>query len=836
MQFSSGFFKRLAILAAIGGMLAISAPAYAQSIIVQGSQRVEAETIRNYFRGSDQARINEAVKDLYATGLFSDVQVSRQGSSIVVRVVENQMVNRVAFEGNSRLKGATLIKEVQSRSRGAYSPATVQADVERLRDIYRRSGRGDVQINPRTVPLPNGTVDIVFAINEGGKTGVRSIDFVGNNAFGSYRLRNLMNTTQMNFMSWFKDSDVYDPDKISGDLERIRRFYLRKGYADFRITGSDARYDEAGKGWIVTITVSEGEPYTVSSVRVDSRLPDVDPELLTRRANIKVGSTYDGDQVEKAVQNITREVARKGYAFASARPQGDRNPASRTIALTFMVEEGPRVYVERIVVRGNTRTRDYVVRREFDIGEGDAYNRVLVDRAEKRLNNLGFFKTVRISNQPGSSPDRVIIVVDVEDKPTGSFGISGGYSTQDGLIAEVSLAEANFMGRGQFARAAVTAGQRTRGIELSFTEPYFMGYRMAAGVDLFYKETRNSRFALYDSTVAGATLRLGLPVTDEISLGFRYSLYSTQLRIPNNASRPFNDCNPLQPGSATFLPADPSVQDPNGNWPTISCVTNGEASLAVKEAAMGRWLTSSVGYSLIYNTLDNVRNPTEGLYAELRQDIAGLGGDAKWLRTTGDVRYYYPLFDDVVLMARTQGGHMFSFNSNGLRIIDHFNNGSNIVRGFAPGGMGARDLALGLDRRGAGLGGTKYAGVTAEVQFPIFGLPKEVGLRGALYVDAGTLFGYEGRTDYRGLFGFAAPLAGVACTVQSPVLVNGGGTPYTQSACLNLRDEKLIRVSTGVSLLWASPLGPIRFNYSFVLRKDKNDVEQRFQFTGGGSF
>jgi outer membrane protein insertion porin family len=833
MQFFRGFVKRLAVAALLGyAAVMTSIPASAQTIVVQGTQRVEAETIRSYFRGSDQGRINAAVKELYGTGLFSDVQVSRQGNTIVVRVVENQTVNRVAFEGNSRLKGAALIKEVQSRSRGAYNPSTVEADLQRLRDIYRRAGRGDAQVSVRTVPLPNGSVDVVFTINEGGKTGIRSIDFVGNNAFSSYRLRNLMNTTQMNFMSWFKDSDVYDPDKISGDLERIRRFYLKKGYADFRVTGSDARYDEASKGWVVVITVDEGQPYVVSSVRVDSRIADVDSALLTGRTGIKPGSTYDGDKVEKAVQSLTREVARKGYAFAAARPQGDRNPADRTIALSFVIEEGPRVYVEKIVVRGNTRTRDYVVRREFDIGEGDAYNRVLVDRAERRLNNLGFFKTVRISNQPGSAPDRVIIIVDVEDKPTGSFGISGGYSTQDGFIAEVSVAESNFMGRGQFARASVTLGQRTRGVELSFTEPYFMGYRLAAGGDLFYKETRNSRYALYDSTVAGATLRVGLPITEEISLGLRYSLYGTEIRLPNNARRPFNDCSiPIEnvtPGNGTSPFPDPSLAGS-----TVTCLTNGEASLAIKEAAAKNWLTSLVGYSLTYNTLDNVRDPREGLYAEIRQDIAGLGGDAKWLRTTADMRYYYPLWDDIVAFGRFQGGHILKFGT--LRTIDHFNNGSNIVRGFAPGGMGPRDISAGLDPRGAGLGGTKYAGVTAEVQFPIFGLPKEVGLRGALYVDAGTMFGYQGRTLFNefGTVPVGTPLNAAGCVINTN---NAGGVPYIQNNCLSVRDQKLIRVSAGASILWASPLGPIRFNYSFVLRKDKHDVEQRFQFTGGGSF
>ncbi len=831
-----GFAKRLIATGCVAaGLLTAGAvvPVYAQTIVVQGTQRVDAETIRSYFRGSDQGRINDAVKELYGTGLFSDVRVTRDGGRIVVTVVENQMINQIAFEGNSRLKSAVLSKEVQSRSRGAYNPSTVEADVQRLRDVYRRAGRGDATITSRTVPLANGRLDVVYTVNEGGKTGVRSIVFNGNNAYSNYRLRNLMETTQMNFMSWFKDSDVYDPDKISADLERIRRFYLKNGYADFRILGNDSRYDEAERGWVVAITVEEGQPYTVASVNVDSRIPDVPAETLISRTGISAGQRYDGDRVEKAVTELTREVARKGYAFASARPNGDRNPANHTISLTFVVEEGPRVYIERIVVRGNTRTRDYVVRREFDLGEGDAYNRVLVDRAEKRLNNLGFFKAVKISNQPGSAPDRVVVIVDVEDKPTGSFGISGGFSTTDGFLAEVSVSEANFMGRGQYAKASVTYGQRTRGIDLSFTEPYFMGYRMSAGADLFFKETRNSRYSVYESSTAGGALRLGIPITEEFTVGLRYSLYRTEITIPNDASRPFNDCaipiTGLTPGTA----GGPPAQTP-ASTETYSCLTNGEASLAIKEA-VGSRITSLVGGSLVYSTLDNGRNPTSGLYAELRGDVAGLGGDSRFARVTGDARYYYPIWDDVVGFVRAQGGHTMAYGGEQLRIIDNFNVGSSIVRGFAPNGLGPRDVSIGVDNRTASLGGTTYFGGTAEVQFPIFGLPKEVGLKGAIFADAGTLFGYSGRTNFAELAGYTA---GTDCALM-PTLFNSSvptPTPYSPAGCVTVRDKHTIRSSVGVGLLWASPLGPIRFDYAVALTKDKYDITQRFKFSGGGSF
>jgi outer membrane protein insertion porin family len=823
MQFTRVFKNRLAtatFLVAAG--ITVAGPAFAQSVVVQGNRRVDAETIRSYFTSTDQAGVNEGVKGLYATGLFSNVKVSRQGSAVTVSVVENNVINRVAFEGNSKLKSDQLATEVQSRSRGAYNPATVEADIQRIREIYRRGGRGDAGVKARTVDLPNGRIDVVFTIDEGSKTGVRSINFVGNQAMSAGRLRNLMQTTEMNLLSWLKTTDVYDPDRIAADQELIRRYYLKNGYADFRVVGSDAVYDEAKKGWNVTITVEEGQQYRIGSINIESRLSDIEAGSLRSLLTMKEGDVYNGDQVERTVEALTREAAKRGYAFTSARPRGDRNPGNASIALGFVLEEGPRVYIERVNVRGNTRTRDYVVRREFEIGEGDAYNRVLIDRAERRLNNLGFFKVVRITNEPGSTPDRVVVNVDVEDQPTGSFAISGGYSTVDGIISEVSLTESNFLGRGQFVRAAVSLGQRTSGVDLSFTEPYLWG-RIAGGVDLFAKRNVNSRYALYDSTTVGTSLRLGLPLTEEISFAPRYSIYQTKLTIPNNTDRPFNDCtNPIvgfTPDSPGAISANPAAG--------ITCLGNGEASLAIKEAA-GERLTSLVGYTLSYNSLDNLKNPSQGFYGEVRQDVAGLGGDAKFFRTSFDTRFYRPLYDDVIGFVRLQGGNIAGYGGTKLRIVDNFNLGPGLVRGFAPGGLGPRDVTDPNNLRGGGLGGTTFVGGTLEAQFPILGLPKEIGLKGALFADAGTIFGYKGNTVFTNLVPSGAGWnAGTqTCTTQTT----------TQAACITVQDSHKIRSSVGASLLWASPLGPIRFDYAWVISKDRYDQTQAFRFSGGTSF
>ena len=818
--------KRLVLATALVSVASVlGTGAFAQSVEVRGSQRVDAETIRNYFGGTDPARVNQAVKELYATGLFSAVRTERAGGKIIVFVTENQLINRVAFEGNSKLKSEVISSEIQSKSRGAYNPSTVQADIERILDLYRRGGRSDATVTARTVDLPNGRVDVVYTINEGGKTGVRSIEFRGNNEFSSSRLRNLMQTTEMNWLSFFKSTDVYDPDKIASDQELIRRFYLKNGYADFRIIGSDVQYNADGKGYDLVVTVDEGRQYRVGSVNVETQIPDLDRTVLASTVKLAVGEVYNGDLVDKSVEAMTREVARKGYAFSSARPRGERDPATGLISLTFVVEEGPRVYIERINVRGNTRSRDYVIRREFPLGEGDAYNRVLIDKAEKRLNGLGYFKKVRITNEPGSAPDRIVVNVDVEDQSTGSFSISGGYSTVDGIIAELAVSESNLLGRGQYARVAVTGGQRTRGVEFSFTEPYFMDYRLAGGFDLFAKQNRNSLYSVYDSTTVGGTLRLGVPVTDEISFSPRYSLYQSKITIPNNSSRPYNDCtDPLAgvtPGKQGVVNPDGTI-GPNNSY---NCLTNGEASLAVKEISGARMI-SQVGYSLTYNTLDNPRNPTQGFYAEFKQDVAGAGGDARFLRTTGEARYFHPIWDDVVGFVKAQGGNVFAFGGDQLRVTDNFNLGPSLVRGFAPGGIGPRDVSSGLPSNNNSLGGTNYVGASAELQFPLFGMPKDLGLKGALFADAGTLFGYEGKTNF-------------GATSTTPCVAGNVAPNFTQGSCITLdKDAKnaLIRSSVGASLLWASPLGPIRFDYAFVLSKASTDVGQAFRFSGGGAF
>jgi outer membrane protein insertion porin family len=794
------------------GSVATAPVAHAQtaaSIVVVGNRRVEAETIRSYFRPGpggrlDAAAIDAAIKALYATGLFQDVRLSQAGGRLTVTVVENPVINRVAFEGNRRLKDEQLSAEIQSRPRGTFSRPLVQADTQRLVDLYRRAGRYDVTIVPKMIELPNNRVDLVFEINEGEKTGVKEIRFVGNNAYSAYRLRDVIRTAESNLLSFLQNNDIYDPDRIEADRDLLRRLYLKNGYADVRIVSASAQYDPGRKGFIVTFVIDEGPRYRFGTVDVQSSVRAIDPSLLRSRLRMSQGDVYNAEAVEKTVEDMTIEAARRGYAFATVRPRGERNFTDHTINVVFVVEEGPRVYIERINIRGNTRTRDYVIRREFDIGEGDAYNRAMIDRAERRLKNLNYFKTVRITNEPGSAPDRVVLNVEVEEQSTGEFSVAGGYSTADGFLAEVSIAERDLLGRGHYARAAVTYGQRARGFELSFVEPYFLDYRLALGLDGFIKTTLASAYVSYDSRVVGGSVRLGFALSETLSLQLRYSAYQQDITLPSQ----YTNCN----ANAALGPV--TVPDAPG-FSGLNCYGDGEASLPVRiELADGAKLTSLIGYTLSYNTLDNNRNPTSGLYAELRQDFAGVGGDVNFIRTTGDARYYRELFGDLVGMVRVQGGHVAGWGNRGLRMLDHFQMGPNLVRGFAPAGLGPRDLTPGSFNDA--LGGTLYWGATVEVQMPLYFLPKETGIKVAAFADAGSLW------DYRGPTGWARTNETLRCAGVATVPCFGNDT--------------LVRTSAGVSLIWDSPFGPLRFDYAVPLTKTGYDRVQEFRFGGGTRF
>jgi outer membrane protein insertion porin family len=848
------------VLFGVASFVVASAPALAQSagaqIVVEGNRRVEAETIRSYFKVApgehlDAAKIDSALKALYSSGLFQDIRISQSGGRLVVTVVEAPVIDRIAFEGNNKLKDEQLQQEIQSKARGTLSKAMVQADVTRIIEVYHRNGRFDVQVVPKIVERPNNRVDLVFEIREGEKTGVRSIIFVGNHAYSDYRLKEVIKTSTSNFLSFLQTTDVYDTDRIEADRDLIRRFYLTHGYADVQVVSATGEYDPSIKGFIITFTIEEGALYHFGNVEVQSNIRAVDPVALQHVLRMHRGDIYNGDSVEKSVEDVTVEITKHGYPFATVRPRGDRDPQNHLINVAFVVDEGVRAYIERINIRGNTRTRDYVVRREFDISEGDPYNRALIDRAERRIKSLNFFKTVKITNEPGSAPDRVVINVDVEEQSTGDFSVMGGYSTADGFMGQVSVSERNLLGTGRYGKVSGTLGQYIRGIELGFVEPYFFDQRLSAGVDLFARQTLSSPFLSYGSTSYGTNLKTGVPLREDLSLQVRYSIYWTQINLVSS----LNDCNNVNPNFATTFPTLNAAnaaaaagvisaaypfylaEAALGNQyncmtaaPSLGGFPENVASLPVREElSFGGYLTSLAGYGLTYNTLDNNKRPTSGVLLSFGQDIAGLGGDAKYLRTVVDFRSYYEVVSDLVGIMHLQGGDMFGLTkgpngeSNYVRMLDDFKMGPNLVRGFQPAGLGPRDLTPGTS--GDALGGTYYWGASLEVQYPFYFLPKDAGFRGAVFVDSGAEWGYKGETTF--------PSNG---EVNGFITTNTGQTFFCGNCALQFADTAAPRVSVGASLIWDSPFGPLRFDFAYPIVKQPYDRVQWFQFGGGTRF
>jgi outer membrane protein insertion porin family len=836
--------------------------ANASAIIVEGNRRVDADTIRSYFRVApgehiDAAKIDSALKALYASGLFQDIRISHSGNRLVVIVVEAPVIDRLAFEGNNKIKDEQITQELQSKARGTLSRAMVQADVQRIIEVYHRNGRFDVQVVPKIIERPNNRVDLIFEIREGEKTGVKSIIFVGNHAYSDYRLKEVVKTSTSNFLSFLQTTDVYDPDRIEADRDLIRRFYLSHGYADVQVVSAVGEYDPAIKGFIITFTIEEGLQYRFGSVEVQSNIRSVNSESLRHVLRMRRGDIYNSDAVEKTVEDVTVEITKHGYPFATVRPRGDRNPQDRTISVIFLLDEGARAYIERINIRGNTRTREYVIRREFDISEGDPYNRALIDRAERRIKGLNFFKTVKITNEPGSAPDRVVINVDVEEQSTGDFSVMGGYSTADGFMAQVSISERNLLGTGRYGKASVTYGQYIRGAELSFVEPYFLDQRLSGGVDLFGRQSLSSPYLSYGTETIGTNLRLGVPLREDLSFQARYSIYWNQINLVSS----LNDCNNTNPNFTTSFPTVNAINAATaagvlgaaypgfaaalagggqnnclfstGNWATGGAPIF-EASLPVRyELAQGGYLTSLAGYGLTYNTLDNNKHPTSGILVSFGQDFAGLGGDAKYIRSVLDVRGYYEVTPDLVGILHLQGGDMLGLTNCGadtcangsgyVRMLDDFKMGPNLVRGFAPAGIGPRDITSATANDA--IGGTKYWGASLEFQYPFYFLPKDAGIRGAVFIDSGSEWGYRAETSW--------PANG---EVNGAITTATGTTFLCGNCAMQYADSAMPRVAVGGSIIWDSPFGPLRFDLAYPILKQPYDRTQFFQFGGGTRF
>lgn len=669
------------------------------SIQVEGNRRVDDDTVRSYVTLSpgqrySEAAASESVKLLFQTGLFEDVTIGMSSTRLVVTVVEAALINRVVFEGNKRLEDAMLAAEVESQPRGMLTRAKVQRDTQRLLQIYRRIGRFGARVEPKIIDLPDNRVNLIFEIDESEKTAISRINFVGNIAFSDPQLREVVTSRQQNWLSWLRTTDIYDPERLEADQELLRRHYLKSGYADFRVISAVAELDRERNVFFITITVEEGERYDFGFIEIESNVPDIDPEALRGMVRTREGRIYNAELVEKTSEELTIELAKSGYAFAQIRPRADRDAANLTIGITYVVDEGQRAYVERINIRGNTRTLDSVIRREFDFAEGDPYNRVLVDRARRRLLGLRYFEQVQITNEPGSTADRVIVNVDVVEQPTGEFSVGAGFSSSSGFLANMSIGERNFLGRGQKVNFGVGVGEDSQTFDFGFTEPYFMGRRVSAGFDVFARTYDASDNTEYDRSDIGGKLRLGLPLNENLRLNLSYSLFQRD----------------------------------------ISNVTTTGPNMASQAIILsqGEKIYSIGAYEFVYSTLDNAGRPRNGVIAKFGQELAGIGGDVNYIKTEASITHFHEVRPRLVTMLQLKGRHIEGWDGDRVFPVDA--GVGSTIRGFESNGIGPRDQ--GTDDS---IGGKVFVSATAELQFPIPVIPDDLGFSAALFADAAIL-------------------------------------------------------------------------------------------------
>jgi outer membrane protein insertion porin family len=765
-----------------------------QRIIVKGNERIEPQTVISYLpiqAGDpvDPAKIDLALKALFRTDLFSNVSIELQGGDLVVNVVENPIINRVLFEGNKGLKEDKIKDEVQVRPRGIFTRAKVQADVGRIVELYRRSGRISATVTPQIIQLPQKRVDVIFKIDEGPKSGILRVNFLGNHAFSDNDLRDVVVTEQSHWYKFFSSNANYDPDRLEYDKEQLRKYYRNRGYYDFRVISAVAELSPDKNGFVVTYTIDEGPEYKFGKINVETELKKLDKNVLQSLVPIRSGEDYQDEKIEQATDALTFAAGAAGFAFVDVRPRYTANREKKTVDVTFDVKEGPRVYVDRVDIVGNTATLDYVIRREMNVAEGDAYNRALVDRSKNQIKALGFFKDVDITETPGSAPDRTGLQVKVDEQPTGELSFSAGYSSVDQLVVDVGVTQRNFRGRGQNVRARVSIGSLRQQVDLSFTEPRFLGRDLAAGVDAYYYRYDLTQYSAYKTSSVGTNLRVNFP----LSLNSRGSMQYT-----------------LRDDSVTI---DDIYCDP----------TTGLISSSLCDQR-GTFLTSAIGYGYNLDRRNDPIHPTRGFYFSINQDLAGVGGDVKYLKTEGQGGWYHGFSKAFILSVTGSGGFIGGWSGDHVRINDRFFKGGDTFRGFQIAGIGPRDLS---DGRSDALGGKAYAIGSVELTVPTF-LPEQYGIKAALFSDVGTL----------GL------LDGVDKLAPTPIDPNDLTKGYQKDAQGRLimetnpdvKDNLGLRASAGLSIFWRSPMGPIEFDFSQVLAKETYDKTETFRFSTSTRF
>ncbi len=861
-----------------------------KSLRVEGSQRIEPETVLSYTRlrvgqPFNNASLDQAIKDLYASDLFADVSISGANTSdIILRVRENPIINRVIFEGNKRLKDDKIKKEVKLAPRQIFTRTAVRQDVARIIELYRRQGRFAAVVEPMMVSLDQNRVDVIFEITEGPKSKVQQINIIGNHVFSDDKLRGQMATKQARFFRLLSSNTSYDQDRLAYDQQKLRQFYLTEGYADFRVTSAVAELTPDKRDFIITYVVEEGKRYKFGDVTVDSEIRDFDNKKLAASLPLKKGDWYNAKLVEDSVDQLSQSAGLFGYAFTEVSPEFQRDPETLTMGINFHIAQAQRTYVERIDINGNTQTQDKVIRREIRLAEGDAFNSFQVKRSQDRINSLGFFQDkLEIKQSQGSAPDRVLLETNVEEKSTGELQLSAGYSSLERFIIQANITQRNFRGKGQELRAGVNYSSYSKSIELGFTEPYLFDKNIALGGDVFRRDynsfnfTNNQRNTTYSQVSTGFQLRTGVPLTEYWSLSGRYGLSQDNVTLDGQ----FFTNGVCDPAKAGRYLCD----------------------------AIGDRLTSSVGYSLIYDSLNSRLRPTAGTSFAFSQDFAGLGGDVKYIRTRANFAKYYGIGSGFVFSTLAEGGYIFSLeNSRGpgidkIRITDRFYLGNPQFRGFDIRGVGPRIQRIQysdatpaqtlLDGRDQiiddALGGKAYYLARAELEIPLGSGARELGLRPSIYAQIGSLFDitrplptavfpklidpttgkeYVGALDIpqvgtNGQPLFTYPVTTttsdangnpITTTVATPTLCATGTPTGENMACVGtmanprytvpqtpfverfLGDSATPRLTVGIGVNWNSPFGPLRIDIAKAIVKQKGDDDKLITFNVGTQF
>ncbi len=836
-----------------------------RTISVIGAERLEPTTILSYIRlrvGQDYtaAAADEALKDLGATELFSSSSIRNDNGNVVITVTENPVINRIVLEGNKRLKEDKIFPEIKLSPRQIFTRSKVRADVARIIELYKRQGRFAAQVEPKMVQLPQNRVDVVFEISEGPKSKVRQINILGNEKFSDGELRGEMVTKQSRLTSFFSSNTSYDPDRLAFDQQKLRQFYLTEGYADFRVVSAVAELTPDQRDFIITYVVEEGERYTFGKVEVDSQLRDFDSELMSGNLPMKPGDFYNAKTVEDTIEQLTELAGRFGYAFADVQPRYRRSPEDLTMNITFILREAPRVYVERVDVNGNTLTQDKVVRREFRIAEGDAFNSLAIQRTTARINSLGYFQeNFEVSQVEGAAADRIILEANVEERPTGELQFSAGFSSIEQFILAGSIRQRNFRGRGQTIGLSLNYSQFSRSAQVSFTEPYMFDRNISAGIDIYRRDFNSFNFnnrernTTFEQGTTGFAMRVGVPLTEFMSLIGSYTLNYEEVTLDENQF--FSDldgdgvreCDPLLAGR--FL-----------------C------------DALGNRLSSILGLSLNYNSLNSRLRPTRGRTISLSSEFAGLGGDVRYLRFRGRAQQFWSVGrSGFIFSVLAEGGTIIPLQDRGgpnvddVLLTDRFFLGEPQFRGYDIRGVGPRILTQPYqlidgvptpltDRnriRDDALGGRNYYLGRAELEIPLGTGARELGLRPSIWVDVGALWGVQApilqdnpnglqQTDATGAPQFIQVVTNPDNTttttiVTSPTAPNGtDNTPLIRQGSaireVFLGDTPSPRVTAGIGVNWNSPFGPFRIDFAQSIVSVEGDDDKRFTFNVGTQF